>query len=91
MIYGKVRTEIGKILRELCLRKDVEILEAEACPDHIHMLVSIPPEDQRVELHGISEGEEQPDDIRQVCADEVRVREPAVLVSWVFCGLSRYR
>jgi REP element-mobilizing transposase RayT len=43
VIYGKVRTEIGKILRELCLRKDVEILEAEACPDHIHMLVSIPP------------------------------------------------
>ena len=43
MIYGKLRTEIGKILRELCTRKGVEIVEAECCPDHIHMLVSIPP------------------------------------------------
>ena len=42
-IYGKVKVEIGKILRELCQRKQVEIIEAEACPDHIHMLISIPP------------------------------------------------
>lgn len=41
--YGKLKVEIGKILRELCKRKGIEILEAEACPDHIHMLVSIPP------------------------------------------------
>ncbi|MFC4596606.1 transposase, partial [Cohnella hongkongensis] len=34
---------MGKIIRELCERKGVEIHEAEACPDHIHMLVSIPP------------------------------------------------
>ena len=43
VIYGTVRKEIGKILRELCLRKGVEIIEAEACVDHIHMLVMIPP------------------------------------------------
>lgn len=43
IIYGKLKAEIGKILRELCERKDVEIIEANACPDHIHMLVSIPP------------------------------------------------
>ncbi|MBN2984507.1 MULTISPECIES: IS200/IS605 family transposase [Cohnella] len=43
VIYGKLKREIGKIIRELCERKGVEILEAEACPDHIHMLVSIPP------------------------------------------------
>ncbi|MBB6638507.1 IS200/IS605 family transposase [Cohnella thailandensis] len=43
IIYGKLKREIGKILRELCERKGVEIVEAEACPDHIHMLVSIPP------------------------------------------------
>lgn len=43
VIYGKIKVEIGKILRTLCERKGVEILEAEACPDHIHMLVSIPP------------------------------------------------
>ena len=43
IIYGKIKTEIGKILRTLCERKGVEIIRAEACADHIHMLVSIPP------------------------------------------------
>ena len=43
IIYGVLRAEIGKILRELCKRKDVEIIEAYAMPDHIHMMVSIPP------------------------------------------------
>ena len=43
VIYGKLRLEIGKILRQLCAYKGVEIIEAEACPDHIHMLMSIPP------------------------------------------------
>lgn len=42
-IYGKLRKDIGKILRQLCEMKKVEIIEAEACPDHIHLLVSIPP------------------------------------------------
>ena len=42
-IYGHLRTEIGMILRELSNWKDVEIINAEACPDHIHMYVSIPP------------------------------------------------
>ena len=43
IIYGKYKARIGQILRLLCERKGVEIHEAEACPDHIHMLVSIPP------------------------------------------------
>ena len=42
-IYGKIKVDIGKILRELCEHKGVEIISAEACPDHIHMMVSIPP------------------------------------------------
>lgn len=42
-IYGKLKSDIGQILRKLCVEKKVEILEAEACPDHIHMLVCIPP------------------------------------------------
>lgn len=42
-IYGQVKKDIGEILRKLCEQKGVEIIEAEACPDHIHMLVSIPP------------------------------------------------
>ena len=43
VIYGKIKMDIGKIIRTLCEQKGVEIIEAEACPDHIHMLVSIPP------------------------------------------------
>ena len=42
-IYGQIKRDIGEILRKLCEQKDVVIIEAEACPDHIHMLVSIPP------------------------------------------------
>ena len=42
-IYGELKADIGKILRKLCEEKKVELIEAEACPNHIHMLVSIPP------------------------------------------------
>ena len=43
VIYGKLKADIGRILRELSERKGVEIIEAECCPNHIHMLVRIPP------------------------------------------------
>ena len=42
-IYGKLRRDIGRYLRRLCDYKGVEIIEANACIDHIHMLVKIPP------------------------------------------------
>ena len=41
--YGSNRLEIGAILRELCRWKEVIIIEAEVCPDHVHMFVEIPP------------------------------------------------
>ncbi len=41
--FGELKTEIGKILRELCNWKGINIIEAEICPDHVHMLVEIPP------------------------------------------------
>ena len=43
MFFGEKRREIGKILRQLCEWKKVNIVEAEVCPDHIHMLLEIPP------------------------------------------------
>ena len=43
VIYGELKADIGAILRKLCEQKEVQIIEAEACEDHIHMLVSIPP------------------------------------------------
>lgn len=42
VICGKIRADIGKMLRKLCEYKQVEILEAEACKDHIHILLSMP-------------------------------------------------
>ena len=43
VIYRQLRADVGKILRTLCEQKKVNIIEAECCPDHIHMLVEIPP------------------------------------------------
>ncbi len=43
VIYNKIKVDIGKILRNLCDQKGVKMIEAEACPDHIHMLLFIPP------------------------------------------------
>lgn len=43
VFYGEKKVEIGKILRELCKWKGVNIIDAEVCPDHVHMLVEIPP------------------------------------------------
>ena len=43
VIYKELRKDIGEIIRKLCKEMKVEIIEAEACVDHIHLLVSIPP------------------------------------------------
>jgi putative transposase len=56
VIYGKIRADIGKILRKLCEYKGIEIIEAEACPDHIHMLVSIPPKYSVSQIVGYLKG-----------------------------------
>ena len=56
IIYGKYKKEIGKILRTLCERYGIEIIEANACKDHIHMLVSIPPKMSVSRAMGILKG-----------------------------------
>ncbi len=55
-IYGQIKRDIGEILRKLCEQKDVVIIEAEACPDHIHMLVSIPPHISIAQFMGFFKG-----------------------------------
>ena len=52
IIYGKLKVEVGKILRDLCERKGIEIIQAECCIDHIHMLVRIPPKYSVSEIMG---------------------------------------
>ena len=56
VIYGRIREDIGKMLRKLCEYKGIEIHEAEACKDHIHMLVSIPPKYSVSQIMGYLKG-----------------------------------
>ncbi len=62
-IYGERKKEIGKILRELCNWKGVEIIEANACEDHIHMLLSIPPKISVSGFMGVFKRKKQFNDI----------------------------
>ena len=55
-IYGKIKEDIGIIPRKLCQQKSVEIIEAQACPDHIHMLISIPPKYSVSQIMGYLKG-----------------------------------
>ena len=55
-IYGKIKENIGIILRKLCQQKSIEIIEAQACPDHIHMLISIPPKYSVSQIMGYLKG-----------------------------------
>ena len=55
-IYSKIKADIGKIIRKLCEVKKVEILEANACPDHIHLLVKIPPNISVAQFMGYLKG-----------------------------------
>ena len=56
VIYREIKVDIGKILRKLCEQKEVEIIEAELCPDHVHMLISIPPKYSVSQIMGYLKG-----------------------------------
>jgi len=56
VIYGRLKADIGKNLRELCERKGIEIIEAELCKEHVHMLIRIPPKYSVSEIMGYLKG-----------------------------------
>ena len=56
IIYGKIKMDIGQMLRKLCEYKGLEIIEAEACKDHIHKLISIPPKYSAAQIMGYLKG-----------------------------------
>ena len=56
VIFKEIQADIGKILRQLCQQKGVEIIEAYMCPDHIHMLLSIPPKYSVSQIMGYLKG-----------------------------------
>ena len=82
VFYGEKRREIGEILRTLCNWKKIRIVEAEVCPAGRDTS-----EGGGVELHGVSKGEEQSDDLREVPGIAIQVQKPGILVSRV---LRRY-
>ena len=55
-IYGEIKVDIGKILRQLCQQKGIEIIEAELCRDHVHMLIRIPPKYSVSQIMGYLKG-----------------------------------
>lgn len=56
IIYGRIKADVARILSELCKRKGIEIIEAECCRDHVHMLVRIPPKYSVAEIMGYLKG-----------------------------------
>ena len=56
VIYGKIKADVAQILSTLCKRKGIEIIEAECCKDHVHMLVRIPPKHSVSDIMGFLKG-----------------------------------
>ena len=56
IIYNQIKVDVGKILRKLCEQKEIEIIEAELCPDHVHMLIAIPPKYSVAQIMGYLKG-----------------------------------
>lgn len=80
VFYEEKRLEIREILRELCQWKGVEIIEGEVCPDHIHMLVSIPPKMSVSGFMGYLKGKKQLEYIPTMGEYEICIPESRVLV-----------
>ena len=89
VIYGQLKADIGYILRKLCEEKKVEIIEAEACADHIHMLVSIPPHLSVAQFMGYLKGKSTLIDLRSSCESKVQVWQSSFLVPWLLCRHGR--
>ena len=73
IIYNQLRADIRDIIKDLCKWKGVEIIEGHMMPDHIHLLVSVPPK------YSILEREKRNDDLRTTCKFEVQVWKPKLL------------
>ena len=59
LLYGKLRNQVGPILRELCRQRGVEVIEGHVMPDHVHMCLSIPPKYSVAFVIALPEGQER--------------------------------
>ena len=85
--YGKMKQDIANILSMLCKRKSVEIVEAEICPDHVHMLVKIPPSLSVSSFVGYLKGKKYTYDLRTPCKFKIQIWKSPFLVQRI---LRRY-
>ena len=89
VFYGEKRLEIGAILRQLCEWKGVNIINAEVCPDHVHMLIEIPPKMSVSTFMGYLKGKSSLMIYGEMGKYEVQVQEPRVLVPRILRGYGR--
>jgi len=88
VIYKHLKQDIGNIIRMLCQRKGIEIIQAEACPDHIHMLITIPPKYSVSSVMGYLKGKSTLL-IFERHADLIQIWTETLLVSRLLCRYSR--
>ena len=91
VFYGQKKHEVGKILRKLCEWKGVEVLNAEACPDHIHMLLSIPPKYSVSKFMGYLKGKSSTMLYEQFGELKYKIQKPRILVQRILCRYSRQK
>ena len=84
-LYGSTRRKVGEILRDLCRQKEIELVEGKAMPDHVHLLLSIPPKYKRSDDVGLLEGEECHSDSPRIAEAERHSVWPEFLVTRLLC------
>ena len=89
VFYEEKRYEIREILRTLCKWKDVEIVEGEVCPDHIHILVKIPPKMSVSGFMGYLKGKSSLMIFQKWGEYEICIPKPRILVPWILCRHGR--
>ena len=89
VIYGQIKADIGRILRLLCERTGIEIIEVDACQDQYPYAGEDTAKNQRGICGGISEREKLTDDFRQTRKSQVQIRKPALLVQRILCEHGR--
>ena len=92
IFYGQKRLEIGKILRDISDWQGVKIIEAEVCPDHVHMFVEIPPKLSVSKYMGILKnikGQKQPHNFPEVVKFEIQIWPTKLFVPWLLCRHGR--
>lgn len=89
IFYGQKRLEIGKILRDISEWQEVKIIEAEVCPDHVHMFVEITAKVISFKIYGNIKGQKQPHNFPEVVKFEIQIWAAKFLVPWILCRHGR--